>query len=253
MATYKPTDISGKVSGPASATDNAIMRFDGTTGKTAQNSGVTIDDSNGLTVPGSLYFGGTNNYRAIYNSGGTRKIFELYNGTSDTSFVQSYTGIGRADIQAFSDSESNVNLYLGTKGTGKVYAKNGVDGYSDVVATETHAQTLTNKRVTPRVNVVGSDGSATTPASDTYDLVGASGATANFTVNAPTGTPTDGQKLLLRFKDNGTARTITWNAIYRAVGVTLPTTTVISKLVYIGCVYNTADTKWDVIAVAQGA
>lgn len=33
------------VTGPASSTDNAIARFDGTDGKTIQNSGVTIDDS----------------------------------------------------------------------------------------------------------------------------------------------------------------------------------------------------------------
>lgn len=43
---------SGDVVGPASATDNAIVRFDLTTGKLVQNSGVTIDDSNNLTLPG---------------------------------------------------------------------------------------------------------------------------------------------------------------------------------------------------------
>jgi len=40
-------DVSGfgDVSGPASSTDNAIARFDGTTGKLLQNSVVTIDDA----------------------------------------------------------------------------------------------------------------------------------------------------------------------------------------------------------------
>ena len=37
-------DLLGKITGPASATDNAIVRFDGTTGKLAQNSLVLIDD-----------------------------------------------------------------------------------------------------------------------------------------------------------------------------------------------------------------
>ena len=37
----------GDVTGPASATDNAIVRFDGTTGKLVQNSVVTIADSTG--------------------------------------------------------------------------------------------------------------------------------------------------------------------------------------------------------------
>lgn len=41
---------SSDVVGPASSTDNAIARFDGTTGKLIQNSGATIDDSGNLTA-----------------------------------------------------------------------------------------------------------------------------------------------------------------------------------------------------------
>lgn len=37
----------GDVVGPGSSTDNAIVRFDGTTGKLLQNSAVTIDDTSG--------------------------------------------------------------------------------------------------------------------------------------------------------------------------------------------------------------
>lgn len=52
----------GDVAGPASATDNAIVRFDGTTGKLIQNSAATIADTtgditagkyNGVTISGS--------------------------------------------------------------------------------------------------------------------------------------------------------------------------------------------------------
>lgn len=42
---------SGDVTGPGSSTDNAITRFDGTTGKTLQNSLVTIDDNGGILAP----------------------------------------------------------------------------------------------------------------------------------------------------------------------------------------------------------
>lgn len=42
---------SGDVSGPSSATDNAIARFDTTTGKLIQNSSVTIDDSGSINIP----------------------------------------------------------------------------------------------------------------------------------------------------------------------------------------------------------
>lgn len=71
----------------------------------------------------------------------------------------------------------------------------------------------------------------------------------NATFGAPSGTPANGNMTLIRYKDNATARTLAFNAIYRAVGVTLPTTTVISKTGYLLCVYNSADSKQDVISV----
>lgn len=72
-------------------------------------------------------------------------------------------------------------------------------------------------------------------------------------IDVPFGTIVNGNSLLLRIKDNGTARAISFNAIYRAVGVTLPTTTVVNKTLYIGAKYNSTDSKWDIIAVGQEA
>lgn len=69
--------------------------------------------------------------------------------------------------------------------------------------------------------------------------------------NAPGGTPAQGQKLLIRIKDNGTARALTWNSIFRAMGTSLPTTTVLSKTLYMAFFYNSTDTKWDLVATAQ--
>lgn len=77
---------------------------------------------------------------------------------------------------------------------------------------------------------------------------------AALSIANPTGSPVNGQSMLFRIKDNGTARAISWTGTqYRAIGVTLPTTTVISKTLYIGLIYNSADTKWDVLAVSQEA
>jgi hypothetical protein len=44
-------DIVGDVVGPGASTDNAIVRFDGVTGKKIQNSGVLIDDSDNVNIP----------------------------------------------------------------------------------------------------------------------------------------------------------------------------------------------------------
>ena len=50
---------SGDVTGPASSTDNAVARFDGTGGKTLQNSGVIVSDTNAITGVDSITVGNT--------------------------------------------------------------------------------------------------------------------------------------------------------------------------------------------------
>jgi len=67
-----------------------------------------------------------------------------------------------------------------------------------------------------------------------------------------TGTAVDGWGIATRVKDNGTARAITYGTQYRAAtGVTLPTTTVVGKTLYICGIWNAADSKIDVVAVAE--
>lgn len=130
--------------------------------------------------------------------------------------------------------------------------------------------TVTNLTGTASININGTVG-ATTPNVGTFTRlrtgVGttASGATITAdsdavnqynvtalavpaTIAAPSGTPVDGQKLIYRIKDDGTARALTWNATFRPIEVTLPTTTVANKTIYVGCIYNSADIVWDVIA-----
>jgi hypothetical protein len=119
----------------------------------------------------------------------------------------------------------------------------------------TDSQTLTNKRI--NVRVLSQPSTATLAInSDTVDQTALTAQADALAISAPTGTPVNGQKLTIRIKDNGTARAITWTTTsggYRAVGPTLPTTTVISKVVYIGAIYNSDDAFWDVVSVAQQA
>ena len=96
-----------------------------------------------------------------------------------------------------------------------------------------------------RVQSVSS--SATVTPVSTDDLVKITAQATGLTLANPTGTFTEGQALMIRIKDNGTARTIAFDTNYRAIGVTLPTTTVISKTIYLGIIYNSTDSKWDVI------
>lgn len=50
VSTATQTALNAKVTGPSSATDNAVTRYDGTTGKLIQNSGAILDDNANLTL-----------------------------------------------------------------------------------------------------------------------------------------------------------------------------------------------------------
>lgn len=120
------------------------------------------------------------------------------------------------------------------------------------VATLTGAQTLTNKRIDPRVSSTAT-ASSVTPTTTSYDTYAYTGLASGLTINAPTGSPVDGNRLMFRFLDNGTPQTLTWNGTYTAIGITLPTTTTANKTTYVGCMYNANNTRWDVIAVTTEA
>jgi hypothetical protein len=158
-------------------------------------------------------------------------------------------------------TDGSIKLVIPAAGDLQINGAAGTSGYAltsagaaapptwSAVVTPTGTQTLTNKRITLRIGTEASSATST-PDSDAYDQWNVTALAAADAFAAPSGTPTDGQKLMIRIKDNGTARALTWNAIYRAgTDIPLPTTTVISKTMYIGFVYNAADSKWDLIGV----
>ena len=103
----------------------------------------------------------------------------------------------------------------------------------------------------PRVQTVTSS-SAVTPTA-TNDLVTITAQASALTLANPTGAFSEGQSLMIRIKDNGTARGIVFGSNYRAIGITLPSTTVISKTLYLGIIYNSTDGKFDVLGLNQEA
>jgi len=375
------TNGSGDVVGPASATGNAIARFDGTTGKLIQNSGVTVDDNSNITtnavfegfsntaaigtqivltvasVPsyvitgsggqtiklpdattlpngttfafnnnqssgaitvnnnsntlivsipsgaftivtllsnsiaagswdthdqapanvswstntfsyaGSFTNGTWNGNAVAYNRGGTGQSAAFVAGGivyGSTTTALAVTAIGTTGQVLTSAGAGTPTWTTPTTGTvtsitagtglsGGTITSTGTIAIDSTVATLTGTQTLTNKRINPRVSSTTSTATLTVN-SDSFDQAVLTAQAVALSVAAPTGTPVNGQKLTLRFKDNATAQTISWTTTsggFRVIGCTLPTTTVISKTVYIGCIYNSDDTFWDVVSVGQ--
>ena len=124
VITNSSPSLGGDVVGPASATDNAIARFDTTTGKLIQNSVVTIDDT-GVIAGATLTSPKINE---ILDTNGN-EILGLSPTASATDFLTVKNGIGvGVPLHLYADgSSTNVGFHIQPKGTGLVTISDGTD------------------------------------------------------------------------------------------------------------------------------
>jgi lysophospholipase L1-like esterase len=151
-----------------------------------------------------------------------------------------------APVGAICQDTTNGLLYVKASGTGNT----GWVKLSTISSTDT----LTNKRVTPRVTTITSSATPTinTDNCDAVTITALATAITSMTTNL-TGTPSNFDELIIRIKDDGTARAITWGSKFEAKGVALPTTTVISKVLTVAFIYDTVTAKWGCVGSAQEA
>lgn len=184
------------------------------------------------------------------NAGGT--MFLQHATNQDVWQIWEFTAINDASgyakltvtLWGASGSFADIDPMLVTldkgQGSGAVTSVNGASGAVILThASITTTQTVTSaSTVTPLVN---------------DDKVVISAQAAALTIANPSGTEAEGQGFVIALKDNATARAITFGSNYRPMGAALPTTTILSKWMYIPVIYNATDGKWDVMAVSQQA
>jgi len=226
----------------------------GGTGQTTYSSGqLLIGKADGTLAKATLT---ASTGVTITNGDGTITISATGSGGTVTAVTAS------SPLASSGGTAPNITIQDGTTSQkGAVQLENSVSSTSTTTAaTPSSVKTAYDLAAAaqPKVRAVaaGATSGTITPNADTTDLFVAEGLTGSVTLGVPTGSLLNGQKLLIRLKDNGTARGISWTATtggYRALGVTLPTTTVLSKITYVGCVYNSADSFWDVVATVTQA
>ncbi len=210
----------GDVVGPASATDNAVARFDATTGKLIQNSAVTIDDSGSITIPQGQFiksgantiFGG-NGFNTLFrpDSSGGEMQFQSFAGVTRTTMFDSGAVTFTGDVTVPDEAYG-----VGWNGSLEVPTKNAV---YDKIETLGGSGTVTSVSVVTANGVSGSVATATTTPAITLTL----GAITPTTVNGNTFTTGTGVLTLSAGKTLTVSNTITLAGTDSTV-MTFPTT-----------------------------
>lgn len=115
-------------------------------------------------------------------------------------------------------------------------------------------KTSTTLDVTPSTQTATASGGNVTPTSDTKDTVIVT-VDADVTILAPSGTPVSGQKLLFRL-DNDSSHAATFDtggAGKFRFGATITSyIATASKSDYIGAIYNSLASRWDIVSTSLG-
>jgi hypothetical protein len=176
------------------------------------------------------------------------------NASNSASAAATSASNASSSASSASTSASNASTYATNASTSasnaSTSASNAATSATNAATSETNAASSATAAANyPRVTSYTTSTSIN-PNFATTDMYILTALASNITINAATGM-SDGDKLLFRFLDNGTARTITWNAVYVDANASKPVATVSTKTTYVGMVYNAGLSRWDVIAVIQ--
>lgn len=187
----------------------------------------------------------TNNMNVftVYGAGWNTNAYNL-NGqisiaTDDTGTLSSTSSPGKIVFA------TTPNLSIWPEVAVEIKSNKQMNVYGDL-----SAGTYTGRSVKRIVNIASSaTPTINTDLTDIARLTGLSTNITSLTTNL-TGNPSHGDLFSLELTDNGVARTLTFGSSFSNTGtLSLPTTTVISTLLRCLFEYNSATSKWEIVAV----
>jgi hypothetical protein len=233
---YLQTDGSGGLSWAAGGGGGGGSPGGSNTQLQYNNAGAFGGISTATYASGVLSLGSNANIKI---TGGTSGQFLSTDGAGNLSWATG--GGGGGGGANIANGTSNVNI--ATSG-GNITM--GVGGVANVVVVSTAGISAALK---PRVVAIADSLSVTINADITDMATQTNTGSGTVTINAPTGTPYDGQKLLFRIQSTNSL-TFSFNAIFNgSTDLAPPTVTSGSnKYDYMGWMYNTGDSKWNLIS-----
>lgn len=173
-----------------------------------------------------------------------------YNVRVDTNVVASKGFlINYAPLVAFMDTSSALRAaidskldtsYKDTTGWGKGLGVVSIRSTRDSVYLVAKVYTLTSS-ATITINT------------DTANSCHVTALAVGTTFANPTGSPNSDDLLTVRIKDNGSSQTLAWGSMWRgSTDIPLPSATTLGKTMYLEFIYNSTDTKWDLIRKVDG-
>ncbi len=150
----------------------------------------------------------------------------------------------------FGDIPANLTL-AATKSVRRNSGNSLFEAFTAAGTTDT--QTITNKRITPRIISISS---SATPSinTDNADAVTITAQSVDITsmTSGLSGTPGNFDKLIIRIKNvDASPHSVTWGASFASSQATLPTTIVAAKVTTVGLIWDSVKTKWICLAVDQ--
>jgi hypothetical protein len=207
------------------------------------------DATNATQYVGYIDFRDSTDTRAGYIGFGSTNTPDFYMYASDPSGNIRFHSGGTTERMRIAAS-GNVLIGRTTDSTVGSAVKLEVNGAVNASSLLINGQALSAK---PRVFAATTNTSPLVWNSNNYDQYSFTGLSNSLTLNADSGAPSDGQKIIFRFKPSG-SQSLSWTTgsanSFRAMAVTLPTSLVSGKTTYVGCIYNAFDSRWDVVATS---